>query len=221
MARRNIVQKPMPDQVPGGACQSGVLKCGCSMNQPDTSPLSQELRAKTAQVHQALDSGMQHAFGRLDQYVAFLRASHRVLAGLDAALSRIFERPVSERSAQVAADLQALGQPAPSAAPASWAPAQYAEAMGCAYVVEGSSLGGLVVAKIVERQLGLEASTSYLRGQGARTIGLWRSFLSELDAWGAGARPAEREQAIQGAAATFTAYIGCFEDEGILGARSA
>jgi heme oxygenase len=189
------------------------------MNQSDTLPLSQELRAKTAQVHEALDSGMQHAFGRLDQYVAFLRASHRVLLSLDDALSRIFKRPISERSLQVAADLQALGQPAPSPAPAPWTPADRAEAMGCAYVIEGSSLGGLVVAKIVERQLGVAAATSFLRGHGARTKELWRSFLSELDAWGANAQPDERERAIQGATTAFATYIGCFADEGLLEAR--
>jgi heme oxygenase len=191
------------------------------MTQPDTLPLSQELRAKTAQVHEALDSGMQHAFGRLDQYVAFLRASYRVLSSLDDALSRIFKRPISERSAQVAADLQALGQPTPSAPPAPWTPADQAEAMGCAYVIEGSSLGGLVVARIVERQLGLEAATTYLRGHGARTKDLWRSFLSELDAWGANARPEERERAVHAATTTFTTYIGCFKEEGLLEARGA
>jgi len=199
-----------------------MLKSSHSMNQPDTLPLSQELRAKTAEVHEALDSGMQHAFGRLDQYVAFLRASYRVLSSLDAALSRIFKRPISERSAQVAADLQALGQsPSAEPAPLTWTPADQAEAMGCAYVIEGSSLGGLVVAKIVERQLGAEAATTYLRGHGARTRDLWRSFLSELDAWGANARPEERERAIQGATTTFATYIGCFEDEGLLEARGA
>jgi heme oxygenase len=198
-----------------------MLKSELSMNQSDTLPLSQELRAKTAQVHEALDSGMQHAFGRLDQYVAFLRASHRVLSSLDAALSRIFKRPISERSAQVAADLQALGQPAPSAPPATWAPSDQAEAMGCAYVVEGSSLGGLVVAKIVERELGLQAATTFLRGHGPRTKDLWRSFLSELDAWGANARPEERARAVQAATTTFATYISCFEDEGLLEARSA
>lgn len=191
------------------------------MNPPDTLPLSQELRAKTAQVHEALDSGMQHAFGRLDQYVAFLRASHRVLSTLDAALSRIFKRPISERATQVAADLRALGQPTPDAPPAPWTPSDQAEAMGCSYVIEGSSLGGLFVAKIVERQLKLEAATSFLRGHGARTKELWRSFLSELDAWGASVPPEDRRRAVQAAATTFATYIGCFEDEGLLEARGA
>ena len=193
-----------------------MLKNYHLMDQPDTLPLSQELRVKTAQVHAALDSSMQHAFRRLDQYVAFLRASHRVLSSLDAALSRIFKRPISERGARVAADLLALGQPRPSALPAPWTPADQAEAMGCAYVIEGSSLGGLVVAKIVERQLGLDAATTFLRGHGARTKDLWQSFLAELDAWGANARPEERARAGQGATAAFATYLGCFEDEGLL-----
>lgn len=193
------------------------------MNQSDTLPLSTELRAKTAKVHEALDSGMIHAFGRLDQYVAFLRASHRVLSSLDDAMNRFCQRPTAEQSTLVAADLLALGQPihptpnAPAARPL-WSPSDYAEAIGCAYVIEGSRLGGLVIAKIVERQLGISATT-YLHGHGARTKDLWRAFLSELDAWGERARPEERNAAVHGAHTTFSTYIRCFADEGLVPAE--
>lgn len=193
-----------------------MVESPLTMKPTDPLPLSQELRAKTARAHEALHCGMQHAFGRRDQYVAFLRASHRVVSSLDAALSRILGRPISERCARVAADLQTLGQPAPSGAPATWTPSDQAEAVGCAYVMEGSALGGVVIARIVERELGLGAATSYLRGHGARTRELWRSFLSELDAWGAHARPDERARAVHAAAAAFLVYVGCFDDEGLL-----
>src|ERR1700712_5497344 len=125
---------------------------------PDKLTLTTELRAKTAQAHEALDSKLTRAFEAVDQYSAFLRASYRVLSNLDAALGRLVQRPAAERCAQVATDLQLLGQPCPSPVPASWQPTEVAEAMGSAYVVEGSRLGGLVLAKVVERQLGLSAT---------------------------------------------------------------
>lgn len=185
------------------------------MKDHDPLTLTTELRAKTAQVHEALDSNLKHAFGQVDQYVAFLRASYRVLSSLNDKLSNLCQVSTAERSAQVAADLQALGHEAPSAPPEAWTPSEVAEAMGCAYVVEGSRLGGLVLAKVVERELGLTA-TSYLRGTGPQTKDLWRSFISELDAWGERAQPEERQSAVSGAIATFTAYMRCFKDEGLL-----
>jgi heme oxygenase (biliverdin-IX-beta and delta-forming) len=191
------------------------------MKDPDKLTLTTELRAKTAKVHEALDSNLIHAFKQVDQYVAFLRASHRILSNLNEALNRLCQRPTAERSAAAAADLQALGQPAPAALPASpespadWHPSQVAEAMGCAYVVEGSRLGGLVLAKVVERELGLTA-TSYLRGLGPSTKDIWRGFMSELDSWGERALPAERQAAADGAIATFSAYMRCFADEGLM-----
>lgn len=185
------------------------------MKDSDKLTLTTELRAKTAQVHEALDSNLKHAFGRVDQYVAFLRASHRILSNLDEPLSRFCKRPTAERSANAAADLEVLGQKTPVVSSAGWQPSDLAEAMGCAYVVEGSRLGGLVLARLVERDLGLTAN-SYLRGLGPQTKELWRGFMSELDAWGEGASPAERQRAASGAIATFSAYMRCFADEGLL-----
>jgi heme oxygenase len=184
---------------------------------PDKLTLTTELRAKTAKVHEALDSNLTRAFEQVDQYIAFLRASHRVLSSLDAALGRLVQRPMAERCAQIATDLQLLGQTVPSAELGTWQPTEVAEAMGSAYVVEGSRLGGLVLAKLVERQLGLSA-TNYLRGKGAVTKDLWKVFMSELDAWGERTAPAERQRAAQGAIATFTAYTRCFADEGLMAA---
>lgn len=184
------------------------------MKHPDKLTLTTELRAKTAQVHEALDSNLKHAFEQVDQYIAFLRASHRVLSSLDAAMARLVQRPMAERCEQAAADLQLLGQPVPGT-DATWHPTDVAEAMGSAYVAEGSRLGGLVLAKVVERQLGLSA-TNYLRGKGPLTKDLWRDFMSELDAWGEQASPAERQRAAQGAIATFSAYTRCFADEGLM-----
>jgi heme oxygenase (biliverdin-IX-beta and delta-forming) len=195
------------------------------MKEPAKLTMTMELRAKTAQVHEALDSGLHHAFGSVDQYVAFLRASHRILSNLDQPLARLAERPTTERHQHIGDDLQALGQPRPDRESESgsdtWQPTDVAEAMGCAYVVQGSSLGGLVLAKLVQDKLGITGeATSYLRGHGPRTKDTWREFMAQLDAWGENALPAERQAAARGALTAFAAYSQCFADEGLLEERS-
>ena len=185
------------------------------MKDPDQLTLTTELRAKTAHVHEALDASLTHAFGQVDQYIAFLRASYRVLSNLDGALNSLIARPMAERCEQIATDLQQLGQSTPTEQPAVWRPSNVAEAMGCAYVVEGSRLGGLMLSKVVQRQLDLTA-TNYLRGKGPLTKDMWKNFMRELDSWGERAAIADRQRAASGSTATFSAYTRCFADEGLM-----
>ena len=46
------------------------------------------------------------------------------------------------------------------------------------YVVEGSTLGGTIIAHEVERRLGLNAETgcAYFRSYGRETAAMWKSF---------------------------------------------
>lgn len=56
--------------------------------------------------------------------------------------------------------------------------ASRARALGSMYVVEGSTLGGQVISRIVEAELGFRhgAGYSFFRGYGAETGTMWRSF---------------------------------------------
>jgi heme oxygenase len=52
-------------------------------------------------------------------------------------------------------------------------------------VVEGSALGGVIMARTIEAALGLKGhAQSYLRYRGERTGEAWRRCVSELTAWG-------------------------------------
>lgn len=53
-----------------------------------------------------------------------------------------------------------------------------ASAFGSMYVIEGSALGGQVIAPMLERHLGLtpEHGARYFHGHGARTGAMWREF---------------------------------------------
>ncbi len=59
-----------------------------------------------------------------------------------------------------------------------------AAAYGAMYVVEGSTLGGTVIARLVERQLGLGRDTGcrYFGSYGSEVGSMWRSFGARLQA---------------------------------------
>jgi len=61
--------------------------------------------------------------------------------------------------------------------------ADEAEALGCLYVMEGSMLGSLVLARLVQTRLGIGSATGarFLHGFAEETDAIWREFVAELD----------------------------------------
>jgi heme oxygenase len=176
-----------------------------------------QLRAGTAGQHRLLDGGIALGqAGAVDplRYTAFLRATARVLDCLEPAVQSLVPLDPPARTEALRADLSALG--AEPAAPARLpVPTSRAAAYGCAYVLEGSTLGGMVLARAVEASLHEQAPTRYLRLRGERTAGSWRSFLEQLHEFDRGASAAERTEAVAAARATFEAYIASFREAGV------
>ncbi|HZB61212.1 MAG TPA: biliverdin-producing heme oxygenase [Microvirga sp.] len=91
------------------------------------------------------------------------------------------------KSHLLARDLDALGMSPqeiihlPRCRPLMPLPAP-AAVLGGMYVVEGSTLGGAVIAREVERRLGLTAETgcAYFRSYGRETASMWKSFGAAL-----------------------------------------
>jgi heme oxygenase len=81
-------------------------------------------------------------------------------------------------------------------------------AFGCAYVLEGASVGGRTLLPLVQERLGLTAlqGASFLAGYGEATAAKWRAFGDALDAWCASATRATA--AASAAVATFEALEG-------------
>lgn len=83
---------------------------------------------------------------------------------------------------------------------------------GSLYVIEGSALGGQVIAPMLKRELGLEAGrgASYFNGFGPHTGTMWRDFrrraASEI-----GSHPGDLLAARRAASRTFEALIASFE----------
>ena len=84
-------------------------------------------------------------------------------------------------------------------------------AFGSMYVMEGSALGGQVIAKVARDSLGIHARNggAYFTGHGAATAAGWRSFLGLLEAE-VGCEPLPRSAACKAAEQTFDALIRIF-----------
>lgn len=164
------------------------------------------LRAATAADHERVDA----LFGAMrlddrDDYRRMLTAHARVVPAIEAALAHgevAGDLPAwTPRAPLLAADLAALGavMPAPLAfalpegerQPAAW---------GALYVVEGSRLGGQLLA----RRVGAGMPHAYLAARHAP--GGWRALLAALDARADAAPPAWGAAVIAGARATFNLF---------------
>lgn len=87
-----------------------------------------------------------------------------------------------------------------------------ASALGSMYVIEGSALGGQVIAPMLERHLGLtpERGARYFHGHGPRTGAMWREF-REVIAHEVGDGEAATDTACDSARRTFAALRHVFE----------
>lgn len=83
------------------------------------------------------------------------------------------------------------------------APVNIAEAIGMLYVLEGSTLGGIYIVKILKKK-GIERGFSFFEGYGEDTFTHWEAFKKEID----GLVHADKEQklAIQRAEQAFTLF---------------
>jgi heme oxygenase len=164
-----------------------------------------ELKSATASLHAGLEERVRAArcLDDLRRYRALLVGFHACHAPLEAALGRldwtgtlpdVGDRLV--KAGWLAQDLERLGVPPPawSASATTPCPRSTAEGLGCLYVLEGATLGGAVVGRVVAARLGLTAQhgARFFHGYGERRGVLWRRFLGARDAHAedAGARGA-------------------------------
>jgi heme oxygenase len=178
--------------------------------------LSDRLGRGTAPLHEHVD-------GRLDlpgalrdraHYRVMLAAMLRAWDAVERTLAtsgagRALGLDAIRRADALRADLAALGGTPgdPGRPPAAMG---VAEGVGTIFVLEGSALGGPVLAPLLERHLGLPAGegTAFFRGLGPRTAGRWADVQGRIDAWGRGCAGAEVDRAVWAAQLTFAIVSG-------------
>ncbi|WP_420136315.1 biliverdin-producing heme oxygenase [Sphingomonas sp.] len=159
------------------------------------------LRTATAEKHEMIDA----AFGAFDlsdanSYGRFLTAHARALPAVERALAQREGLPAfGLRTPLLQQDLEALGLPMPDPYEMG-APANDAGAFGALYVIEGSRLGGSILAGAVPAEL----PRAYLSA--VHPAGAWRAFGDALDHASSLGDDDWMDQAIAAADATFDLY---------------
>jgi heme oxygenase len=182
-----------------------------------SSSLLARLRASTREQHAQLDRGLALALPHTltpRRYANFLAASARVLEPLEPSVERWLVLGGPSRREALRKDLAALGQSPVLTAAQTPAISTLSAAMGCGYVLEGSTLGGMALAPSVEAALG-QGMTHYFRLRGSDTGAFWRSFLARLAAFDRAASEHDRAEACATASATFEAYAAAYREVGL------
>lgn len=173
------------------------------MQSPDPSPVRRPrdgahaaLRSRTRADHEAVDAAFaHHDLGDRDGYAGFLTTHARVLPALEAALDPAARLDGwTGRTGALLADLHALDLPVPAPLPVHLPPGDAAR-WGAIYVLEGSRLGGLFLA----RQVGEGLPKAYLSA--AHRQGGWQHILAAIEDAAQG--PDWLEDAVHGARQAF------------------
>jgi len=161
----------------------------------DASPLRQQLKRETADLHRRLevDLGLLESELSLDRYRRVLEFFFGFYAPVEAGLARMAAThplglPLRDRAALLESDLLSVGLsqreiddlPRCADLPRLSCPEDRA---GCLYVVEGACLGGQVIAPALRARLGLAkgSGASFFIGDAEETRARWSLFLAWLE----------------------------------------
>lgn len=186
----------------------------------------QKLKEQTSAQHIALEeSKLLSHFGNktidLTIYKAILKKFYGFFLPMEERLDSFLQLPFflpdypsRRKSSTLAADLRHLGinpndLPICTALPQL---ADLAQAFGCLYVLEGSTLGGRVITKILHEALQIDerSGASYFNGYGAFTGDKWKLFCQTLLQYGE--QGGKEEAMIEGANATFSTLTKWLND---------
>src|SRR5262245_3432754 len=148
----------------------------------------------------------------LDGYRRFLQMTAAVVIPLEPSLAStlgdLFRVEGTSRAERLTRDLTALGlQHEGSSSIPMPDVSSHAGALGAAYVLQGSLLGGAVIARMLGERLGQSnAALSYLTLYGSDLGGAWRRFTTALDTFGATAPAAARAETVAAAISTFASF---------------
>jgi heme oxygenase len=176
----------------------------------------ERLKLETAADHAAIEeaSAILHPRLSVEGYRAFLEDTFGFYQIAEPQLARsgvwqLLELPAEERHKLplLIRDLRALGCSDPSALPICEAGPEWpgaAEAIGAAYVLEGSTLGANVISRHIQQRFGPDIPRSFLECYGPRTGERWRAFRAALSRF-ATSREIENRM-ISGAQSTFRSF---------------
>lgn len=177
--------------------------------------LRERLRSETAAWHETVEAAadIAHSVRTRGDYVDLLVRLHGLHGGLEDYLTSGsfysgwhgigIDIAAHRRAHLLAADLEELGGWG-GARRISLAPsASFSRAVGCLYVVEGSTLGGRVVARMVRAAIG-EVPTRFLTGRGRPHAASWPAVCTALNRFDQ--QQGDGDGVVAGACETFAVF---------------
>lgn len=184
------------------------------------------LRLATAVQHQTLEARLPLTHPRLDltSYQRIIEAYYGFHAPLQAQIERYLGLeavdPARIKLPALLRDLRALGLTQSEidrlAQCVELPPiASTAQLLGVMYVMEGATLGGQVLRRIIAEKLGLDAQTGaeFLDVYGRDTGRLWKAFLNQLAEFD---DPTHNLEVVNAAMATFACFESWLDRAGVL-----
>jgi heme oxygenase len=155
--------------------------------------LSEKLKEETKQNHQILEKalvGKMKAIRSVEEYANLLTFFYSYFGGLETLIDTTIDTAQLPDSHQrrktqaIADDIISLGGTVPQKATGQALPriTDHLEALGALYVIEGSTLGGKIISKMMQQQLNLgEKGLSFFTSYGDKTEAMWESFKDALN----------------------------------------
>lgn len=178
--------------------------------------LSDKLKEETKNNHHQLEKvlvGKLKAIRSADEYAALIKLFYGYFGGLETKIESVIDTTHLPDSADrrkthaLANDLTFLGAGVPARAEGDALPVinNHLQAIGALYVIEGSTLGGKIISKMMQQQLGMDGQgLSFFLGYGDRSTQMWDTFKEMLD--GQAQNPEQEAVVIAAANETFLKF---------------
>jgi heme oxygenase len=178
--------------------------------------LSDQLKIRTLVSHQELEKLLVQRMREIrtvNDYLNLLKYFYRYFGALEDRVDlyitnkELPDYQVRRKSASLSADILSLGGKLPEKMPHEALPIieNRLQAFGTLYVMEGSTLGGLIISQMIRKQLSVsDQHLSFFQSYGDSLFSMWNSFKLALDR-----QPeaeADREVIIAAAGATFLQF---------------
>ncbi|MBD1393659.1 biliverdin-producing heme oxygenase [Mucilaginibacter glaciei] len=155
--------------------------------------LSDKLKEQTKSNHQQLEKvlvGKLRSIRSKEEYAALLKLFYSYFGGLETEINKVIDPTLLPDSTErrktqsLADDLEFLGSTTPEKATGDSLPTLHShlQALGALYVIEGSTLGGKIISKMMQQHLGLNGGgLSFFTSYGDRTEQMWDTFKETLN----------------------------------------
>ncbi len=149
--------------------------------------LAEKLKEQTLAYHQQLEKKLVSKIKAIQteaDYVKLLMLFYGYFGGLEDVINnfigpdKLQDYNARRKTQAIANDLAMLGAKPPAKATGAYLPviANTAQAFGALYVIEGSTLGGNMISKMIAGKLGITHGLSFFTGYGANSMQMWGGF---------------------------------------------